>query len=56
MDRYEKPGSSDKGTGAEISSMLLSHINLTEFYRLGKLYLGPKKQFFEDGVNRENKQ
>ena len=28
----------------------------SEFDRLGELYLGPKKQFFEYGVNRENKQ
>ena len=28
----------------------------SEFDRLGELYLGPKKQFVEDGVNQENKQ
>ena len=46
MDSYEKPGSSDKGTGAKKTSMFLSHINLTEFDPQDELYLGPMKHSF----------
>ena len=53
MDSYEKPGSSDKGTGAKKTSMFLSHINLTEFDRQDELYYESyEAQFFGTEVLR----